>query len=146
MDKIFVKLGNTEFSAGLTYTALSRIKSLDKLCFKGLPNCDRFFSIARQTTFKRRKHYEEKIRPQLEQNFQEYSDRILSTQSDDSQPNRSEESGTEHGGIDEELLSDRDDVAENFDEYLYDSQSNRSDESGIEDCTDKENSSDRDDV
>ena len=145
MDKIFVKLGNTEFSAGLTYTALSRIKSLDKLCFKGLPNCDRFFSIARQPTFKRRKHYEEKVRPQFEQNFREYSDRILSTQSDDSQPNRSEESGTERF-TDEEILSDRDDVAQNFDEYSDDSQSNRSYESGIEDCTDKENSSDQDDV
>ena len=100
MDKIFINLGPSEFSAGLTYTAMSRIKSLDNLGFKGVPDLCRLLNIAEGKYFKMRQEYEKKVRPPLEEKFLEYSNRILSNATEESQSSVDEESGS---GTEEEI-------------------------------------------
>ena len=78
MDKTIIKLGPTEFASGLTYTAMSRNKSMDDMCLKPFPCMDRFLNVFNGKYFKMRKHYQKKVRPPLEQKFMDYSNKSLS--------------------------------------------------------------------
>ena len=43
LDKVIINLGPREFSHGLTYTAVSRVRSLNSLAFSPFPNFERYF-------------------------------------------------------------------------------------------------------
>ena len=84
LDNTFIRLGPKEFASGLTYTAMSRNKSIDTMCLHPFPDVCRFLNIFNSKTFKRRQFYEKTIRPPLEENFIEYSNRLLSEAENDS--------------------------------------------------------------
>ena len=52
MDRILINVGDREFATGLTYTAVSRVRSLDCLAFDPLPNYQRIISIFGTTSFR----------------------------------------------------------------------------------------------
>ena len=49
---VIVNVGNNEFAVGLTYVALSRVKSIEQLYFYPFPNKIRFDSIKKRKVFK----------------------------------------------------------------------------------------------
>jgi len=52
LDKVMIDLGDTEFTSGLTYTALTRVRDLDSLAMRKMPPKKRFDSIAKSQGFK----------------------------------------------------------------------------------------------
>ena len=99
LDNTFIRLGPREFASGLTYTAMSRNKSIENMCLHPFPDYCRFLNIFNGQTFKRRQQYETKVRPPLEENFMKYSDEILSREENESLDSNNGESS---GGSDEE--------------------------------------------
>ena len=55
LDKVLVDLGASEFSSGLTYTALTRVRSLASLAMRCMPPKKRFDTIAKSVGFKEMK-------------------------------------------------------------------------------------------
>ena len=52
MDRVIANVGEREFASGLTYTAVSRVRTLDSLAFDPMPNYNRFLSIFATDSFK----------------------------------------------------------------------------------------------
>ena len=51
MDRIMINIGDREFACGLTYTAVSRVRSLKDLAFYPFPNFDRFVRLRTHNNF-----------------------------------------------------------------------------------------------
>jgi len=52
LDKVMIDLGDTEFTSGLTYTALTRVRDLESLVMRKMPPKKRFDTIAKSQGFK----------------------------------------------------------------------------------------------
>ena len=62
LDKIILNIGDTEFAAGLTYTALSRTTDIKKIAFDWpFPKIPRFRSIFRSKLFTDRRSEEKRL-------------------------------------------------------------------------------------
>ena len=62
LDKVIIKIGDTEFQNGLTYTAISRCKKIEFLSFRPMENYKRFQSISKSDTFEARKKQDKEER------------------------------------------------------------------------------------
>ena len=62
LDEIIINLGDDEFCLGLTYTALSRSKSLEKIAFDPMPSFDRITKFAKRAKFLLRLTEDERLR------------------------------------------------------------------------------------
>ena len=51
MQRIMINIGDREFACGLTYTAVSRVRSLKDLAFYPFPNFDRFARLRIHNNF-----------------------------------------------------------------------------------------------
>ena len=51
LENILIDLGSSEFSPGLTYTALTRVRSLSNLALRKMPLIQRFQTIAKSSHF-----------------------------------------------------------------------------------------------
>ena len=60
LDKVLVNLGASEFSSGLTYTALTRVRSLTSLAMRCMLPKTQFDTIAKSVGFKEMKMEEAK--------------------------------------------------------------------------------------
>ena len=64
LDRVIINIGDIEFSNGLTYTAISRCKTVEMLSFKPMKSYNRFKKIFQQNIFKDRR--EQDIKEQLQ--------------------------------------------------------------------------------
>ena len=62
MDRVIINLGPSEFSVGLTYTAVTRVRRLTDIAFSPTPTFERIKSIFRFARFRERKAKEEYLR------------------------------------------------------------------------------------
>ena len=60
MDEAILNIGNKEFAAGLTYTAISRVRKFENVYFYPFKNYRRFKAIFQSKTFKTRIKHDEK--------------------------------------------------------------------------------------
>ena len=61
LDKIIVNIGEKEFAAGLTYTALSRAKKLENIAFENFPDLRRIRNIFKGKRFINRLEEEKRL-------------------------------------------------------------------------------------
>ena len=60
LDRVIINIGDLEFSNGLTYTAISRCKTVEKLSFKPMKSNERFKQIFKPNIFKHRRNQDRK--------------------------------------------------------------------------------------
>ena len=71
---MLLDIGHREFASGLTYTALTRVKSLEHLCFAVMPSIQRIKNIFRTKSFKLLKEFLEHKQKQEVETLQNFSD------------------------------------------------------------------------
>ena len=64
LNGVIINIGDIEFSNGLTYTAISRCKTVEMLSFKPMKSYDRFKKIFQQKIFQHRQKQD--IKEQLQ--------------------------------------------------------------------------------
>ena len=64
LDRVIINIGDIEFSNGLTYTAISRCKTVEMLSFKPMKSYERFKKIFQQKFFQHRR--DQDIKEQLQ--------------------------------------------------------------------------------
>ena len=62
MAKVIINLGDKEFSHGLVYTAITRVRRLADLTFSPTPTFDRFKSVFRTARFREQRDEERRKR------------------------------------------------------------------------------------
>lgn len=67
-------LGGKEFSLGLFYVALSRVKELNRMAFDPMPDWQRASSFTKRVEFKERLEEEEKLDQYFKETLQKYRD------------------------------------------------------------------------
>ena len=64
LDRVIINIGDIEFSNGLTYTAISRCKTVEMFSFQPMKSYNRFKKFFQQNIFKDRR--EQDIKEQLQ--------------------------------------------------------------------------------
>lgn len=75
--QVIINLGKKEFACGLTYTALSRCKTLENMAFDPMPSLDRISGIKKHKLFKQRKLEEIRLQKIEDATLEQLNNNVL---------------------------------------------------------------------